>query len=106
MAKFSRADLMHENVQLSLSLEDVRELFCIEMCPSCGDEMVVWSHGVTSCNRCGASIAPCSVCMDESGDCDYNTCPYGCEGSDKDCGKPVTMPDICESDAEWLYRYL
>lgn len=38
MAKFSRADLMHEDVQLSLSLEDIRELFCVEMCPSCGYE--------------------------------------------------------------------
>lgn len=104
--KFERADLAHDTVSVSLTLEDVIDMFCIETCPSCGDEMVVWSHGVTSCNRCGASIAPCSVCMDERGDCDYNTCPYGCEGSDKDCEKQVTMPDICESDAEWLYRYL
>ena len=104
--KFERADLMHDDVQLSLSLEDIRELFCIEMCPSCGDEIVVWSHGVTSCYRCGASITPCSVCIDEHGDCDSRHCPYGCNGSDEDLHKQVTMPDICEDDSEWLYKYL
>lgn len=104
--KFERADLTHDTVPVSLTIGDIRDMFCIEACPCCGDEIVVWSHGVTECYVCGASIAPCSVCIDEHGDCNYKVCPYGCDGSPKDCKKPVTMPDICESDAEWLYKFL
>lgn len=94
------------DVSLLLSSDDISELFTIEACPCCGGEQVIWSHGVTRCPECGAALAPCSVCMDERGSCDYSTCPYGCNGTDDDSKKEVTMPDISEDEAKMLYAFL
>ena len=76
------------------SISDLRKMFTIEMCPCCGFETIVWSHGVTKCQHCNVPIAPCGVCMDEHGDCNYLKCPYGCDGTEHDLEKDITMPDI------------
>ena len=94
------------SVNLILDIDDIQGLFAIEVCPVCGEEQVVWSHGVTQCPECGAAIAPCSVCQDENGSCNYNTCPYGCDGTATDAEKPVTMPEITEGEAKLLYSFL
>lgn len=83
---------------------DLVKLFTIEYCPHCDTEQVIWSHGVTACPHCGKPLAPCSVCHDEAiADVCYN-CPYGC--NDQDNPAPITMPDINEDDANWLYQFL
>lgn len=89
-----------------LDKDDLAELFTIEVCPICGFEQVIWSHGVTACPECNAAMAPCSVCMDERGECDYNNCPYGCDGTDNDSKKQITMPAISVEDAALLYSFL
>lgn len=83
-------------------MEFVCKVFTIEPCPNCGGEEVIWADGITRCPDCGAPIAPCSTCEH----CDYATCPYGCDGSENDLKKPVTMPDISKEMASKLYRYL
>lgn len=93
-------------VVLTLDRNDLLELFTVEACPNCGSEQVIWSHGVTRCPECGAPLAPCSVCTDENGSCNYNSCPYGCDGSENDLKKAVTMPDIFSEDAALLYPFL
>ena len=79
---------------------DLQQMFVVEGCPNCGLESIVWSHGVTKCQHCGIPIAPCGVCMDERGMCNYNTCPYGCDGTEHDLEKDVTMPDIIFNSVE------
>lgn len=81
-------------------ISDLQKMFAIEMCPCCGFETIVWSHGVTKCQHCGVPIAPCGVCMDEHGDCNYLKCPYGCDGTDNDLKKEITMPDIIFDSVE------
>jgi len=80
----------------------VCEVFIIEPCPNCGNDEVIWAEGVTRCPDCGASITPCSMCED----CGFTECPYGCDGSENDLKRPITMPDISRELAEKLYKYL
>ena len=89
--------------------KDLQQMFAVETCPCCGFETIVWSHGVTECQHCKSAIAPCGVCMDEHGDCDYNKCPYGCDGTDNDLNKEITMPEIVFDSVEtcqFLYSIL
>nr|WP_303182483.1 hypothetical protein [Lachnoclostridium phocaeense] len=46
--------------------------YTIEMCPECGEEVVIFSEGITDCSTCGYPVVPCSVC--EGRPCDH--CPY------------------------------
>lgn len=101
-----KLSLGQEEVGAYFDKYDLVDLFTIGVCPNCGNEQVIWSHGVTRCPECKKPIAPCNVCMDEIGDCDYSRCPYGCNGTDEDLCKRVTMPDIFEEDAELLYPFL
>lgn len=95
-----------EEVHITISTSDLWKLFTVEACPNCDEEQVIWSHGVTACPHCGVPLAPCSVCMDENGGCNYATCPYGCNGTDDDLHKPITMPDVPEEFGETIYRFL
>lgn len=75
--------------------------FTIETCPVCGREEVIHIKGVTRC-RCGYPLAPCSVC--ES--CDYTTCPYGCNGTDKDDKKACDYEALSDDIQTKLYSLL
>lgn len=87
------------------SLDD----YTLEYCPYCDSyEQVIYAKGVTACPNCGKPLAPCSMC--ES--CNYATCPYGCDGSDKDEDKPIdhhiTQEEIDwynKASADWLKEY-
>ena len=81
------------------------EDYTIEMCPWCETEQVIFSHGVTGCPNCGKPLAPCSVCTEENGGCDYDKCPYGCDGSENDGKKPITNRAITEEERK-LYEFL
>ena len=76
--------------------------YTIEMCPNCMTEQVIYSKGITPCSNCGHPLAPCSVC--ES--CNYDTCPYGCDGTENDSYKRATNPVIPEDLQKKLYREL
>ena len=76
--------------------------YTIEMCPNCMTEQVIYSKGITPCSNCGHPLAPCSVC--ES--CNYDTCPYGCDGTENDSYKRATNPVIPENLQEKLYSEL
>lgn len=54
--------------------------YTIEYCPWCDSEQVIYSKGITACPNCGKPLAPCSVCDC----CNYDICPYGCDGSKND----------------------
>lgn len=75
--------------------------YTIEACPICGREEVIHIKGVTRC-RCGYPLAPCSAC--ES--CDYATCPYGCDGTDKDAEKPCDHEALEDDIQRKLYSLL
>ena len=97
------------DILIKFPTKDLRKMFVVEACPNCGVETIVWSHGVTECQFCKAPVAPCGVCMDEHGDCNYFKCPYGCNGTEDDLKKEITMPNI-EFDSvescELLYSIL
>lgn len=80
----------------------IRETYCIEPCPGCGGEQVIYAKGVTACPDCGYPMAPCSECEE----CDYDTCPYGCDGTDADSRKRVTNPPISKDMQASLYKLL
>lgn len=75
--------------------------FTIETCPVCGREEVIHIKGVTRC-RCGYPLVPCSVC--ES--CDYATCPYGCDGTDKEDKKSCDYEALSDDIQTKLYGLL
>lgn len=75
--------------------------FTIETCPVCGREEVIRIKGVTRC-RCGYPLAPCSVC--ES--CNYKTCVYGCDGTDKDAEKSCNHEALPDNIQKKLYALL
>lgn len=80
----------------------IADMFCVEMCPECGNEEVVYAEGITECPDCGYPVAPCSQC--ES--CDYSTCLYGCDGTENDGHKEVTNPKVTKEFASRIYKYL
>jgi hypothetical protein len=92
--------IWNSDIILKFPKRDLQQMFVIEMCPCCDCETIAWSHGVTKCQHCGVPIAPCGVCMDERGRCDYSKCPYGCNGTDDDLEKEITMPDIIFDSVE------
>lgn len=75
--------------------------FTIETCPVCGREEVIHIKGVTRC-RCGYPLAPCSAC--ES--CNYATCPYGCDGTDKEDKKSCDYEALSDDIQTKLYGLL
>ena len=75
--------------------------YTIETCPVCGREEVIRIKGVTRC-RCGYPLAPCSAC--ES--CNYATCPYGCDGTDKDANKTCNHEALADDIQKKLYGLL
>lgn len=75
--------------------------YTMEYCPWCDKEVVIHAHGVTRCPSCGAPLAPCSICAYENGGCKKD-CPYGCDGTDNDLHKPVTMPDMTQLEIAWF----
>ena len=82
--------------------------YTLEYCPWCDSEQVIYAKGVTACPSCGKPLAPCSMCEE----CNYKTCPYGCDGSDKDEDKPIdhhiTQEEIDwydKANKEWLKEY-
>lgn len=78
------------------SLDD----YTLEYCPYCdSEEQVIYAKGITACPNCGKPLAPCSMC--ES--CNYATCPYGCDGSDKDEEKPIDH-HITQEEIEWYEK--
>lgn len=87
---------------MAVNKEKVKERYCVEMCPGCGNEQVIYTTGITPCPDCGYPIAPCVMC--ES--CDYQSCPYGCDGTESDSKKAVTRPMISRRAAAMLYPYL
>lgn len=82
------------------------EDYTIEYCPYCDEYVAIRSHGVTACPSCGKPLAPCSVCFDELGDCDYALCPYGCKGAGDDVipitNPPMTAEEIAFAEANCL----
>lgn len=76
--------------------------YTIEYCPFCDAEQVIFAKGITACPECGKPLAPCSLCED----CNYETCPYGCTGGEKDEFKEITNPPIPAELAEKLYKVL
>lgn len=80
----------------------VLQLFTVELCPFCETETVIYSTGVTACPECGKPIVPCSECDG----CDYDTCPYGCDGTENDEYLVVTNPPITKERAEYIHKYL
>lgn len=75
--------------------------YTIEWCPWCDSEQVIFSKGVTACPNCGLPLAPCSMC--ES--CNYDDCPYDCDGTENDERKLITNREITEEEQK-LYKYL
>lgn len=75
--------------------------YTMECCPVCDKEVVIHAHGITRCPSCGAPLAPCTVCIDENGACKKD-CPYGCDGTENDLHKPVTMPDMTKAEIDWF----
>lgn len=75
--------------------------YTIETCPVCGREEVIHIKGVTRC-RCGYPLAPCSVCEN----CNYATCPYGCDGTSKDAEKPCDHEALADNIQRKLYSLL
>lgn len=75
--------------------------YTIEYCPWCESEVVIFATGVTACPKCGKPLAPCSVCDT----CDYETCPYGCDGSERDEYKKITNRSITKAEQK-LYAIL
>lgn len=97
------------DILIKFPTKDLQKMFAVEMCPCCGFETIAWSHGVTECQHCSTPIAPCGVCIDEHGNCNYSKCPYGCDGTDNDLEKEITMPDIIFDSVkacEFLYSVL
>lgn len=80
----------------------ITEIFTIEYCPFCDSEQVIFAQGITACPRCGKPLAPCSVCEN----CNYDTCPYGCDGTENDEYKPITNPKLSEEFSGHMYKYL
>lgn len=74
--------------------------YTIEYCPFCDSEQVIFAEGITACPTCGKPLAPCSVCED----CNYDTCPYGCDGKNDEY-KKVTNRKITKEE-QLLYKYL
>lgn len=52
------------------------EKYTTEYCPWCDTEQEILSIGISACPNCSKPIVPCSICID----CNYSTCPYGCDG--------------------------
>lgn len=75
--------------------------YTIETCPVCGREEVIRIKGVTRC-RCGYPLAPCSVCEN----CNYATCPYGCDGTNKDAKKSCDHEALADNIQRKLYSLL
>lgn len=92
-----------------IPMGDLRKMFTVEFCPCCNTEQIIWSHGITECGLCKAPLAPCGVCMEEHhGECSIH-CPYGCDGTENDFKKEITMPKIefeTVEDCEFLYSFL
>ena len=70
--------------------------FTLELCPYCGNEQVIFSKGVTACPDCGKPLVPCSECSS----CNYNFCPYGCNGTAHDDTIPVTERPITPQERQ------
>lgn len=109
MARISASGAVAGKKLLIHAEEIVRDFaldtYCIEMCPGCGNEEVIFAKGITRCPDCGYPMAPCSVCR-EYRECDYASCPYGCNGTDDDGRKKPTNPDISREETEGLYPLL
>ena len=80
----------------------MEQKYTIEWCPYCDTEEVIYAEGITACPNCGAPLAPCSMCEE----CNYETCPYGCHGDERDFHKQVTNPQITKEQAAELYKTL
>lgn len=52
------------------------DMFTLEYCPSCENEVVIYSNGVTAC-------------------------PCGCTGGQEDENKAVTNPEITQDEIDW-----
>lgn len=74
-----------------------RDDFTLEYCPWCDNEVVIHATGITACPECGKPLAPCSVCTAENDGC-HEPCPYGCDGTEADEQKTVTMPPVSEAE--------
>lgn len=85
-----------------LKQEEIRKKYCIELCPGCMNEQVIYAKGITACPDCGYPMAPCSECLV----CNYDTCPCGCDGTDADSRKRVTNPPISKEMQAILYELL
>lgn len=72
--------------------------YTIEQCPFCDEEVVIYSHGITACPRCGKPITPCSLC-----DSCTTPCPYNCTGAFTDRYLKTTNPPITRAKTE-IYR--
>lgn len=92
---------IHEATERWVSEMNAME-YTIEMCPNCMTEQVIYSKGITPCSNCGHPLAPCSVCEE----CNYDTCPCGCDGTENDSYKRVTNPVIPEDLQKKLYNEL
>ena len=75
--------------------------YTIEPCPWCGSEQVIYAMGVTRC-VCGKPLAPCTMCDY----CNYNTCPYGCNGTDRDAYKKCDHDTIPSEMQAEIYKLL
>lgn len=56
----------------ALSLNDI----CVEWCPVCGQEVAIYSTGVSVCSNCGTILLPCSQCEECIAKCPYTTPKY------------------------------
>lgn len=78
------------------------EDYTIEYCPFCDTDVAIHAHGITACPECGKPLAPCSVCVDERGDC-FKPCPYGCTGGAEDEFKPITEPPMTAEEIAFAW---
>lgn len=68
--------------------------YAFEMCPECGEEVVIYAHGISTCPACGAAVAPCSNCEKNGGTA--MTCINGCNGN-----HVATNPMISKAEIAW-----
>ncbi len=74
------------------------ENYTVELCPECGEETVVFVHGITPCQHCGCPVLPCSVC-NGCGDCEL-------EKLSKENGGVATNREILKKEASIAYAVL
>ena len=68
-------------IKLTQICVDTNLNLTFEYCPHCECEAIIpYKMEMAVCNHCGKPLAPCSVCMDQTDNCDCSNCKFNNRG--------------------------